>query len=403
MSQEKLPRFLAETSHWFAFAGQHVYLYPLLPEIAFKGKRVLDVLADGDLGLIGLAQGIDRYVAFDVSNYALAFYELKIAAIKVLSREEFIDFFIPDELRTLHHGFDFEEKTVRQCFASRAELITVRDRYFKEFTAFDGSIRYKFNADELLKDGSVPEIKETMVKDFVKEHTTEKFSKLFNASFYAYDYPAPIVSPQRTAKQFAWDTYLKLREHIVAKSRAMLDPVMFNSYQDEKGALQPYARLVTIEEITKARIDIIRYLSDAALYEQIQNKLRTHGFNYRLIQGLDEVVLDSLTGESFDLVSFANVPTYKQNDIERLKLFEKVKMILNKKGFFIFHVNNPFGRTADNDTRASAFRNLPANGFKLIKAIEPDEVMDGIKRLYGKDHGDPNKPYHVIFIYQRIE
>lgn len=94
---DRLPKWLSETSQWFAFGQQLVWAYQDL--LDYKDKKMLDVLADGDLGLIGLNKGVKKYVSFDISKYAVAFYELKLAAIKALSQQEFADFFVPNEIQ----------------------------------------------------------------------------------------------------------------------------------------------------------------------------------------------------------------------------------------------------------------------------------------------------------------
>lgn len=87
LTKDHLPKWLGETSFWFAFGQQLVWAYQDLLE--YKDKKMLDVLADGDLGLIALNKGVKKYVSFDVSKYACAFYELKLAAIKALNQKEF--------------------------------------------------------------------------------------------------------------------------------------------------------------------------------------------------------------------------------------------------------------------------------------------------------------------------
>ena len=56
-------------------------------------KRMLSVIASGDQILCGILEGTKEVDAFDISRFPKYFLYLKMAAIKALSREEYIDFF----------------------------------------------------------------------------------------------------------------------------------------------------------------------------------------------------------------------------------------------------------------------------------------------------------------------
>ena len=67
-----------------------------IPDILENKKRVLCVIGSGDQLLNILLSKPDKVDAFDISVFPRYFLELKIAAIKTLSREEYISFFIDD-------------------------------------------------------------------------------------------------------------------------------------------------------------------------------------------------------------------------------------------------------------------------------------------------------------------
>ena len=56
-------------------------------------KRMLSVIASGDQILCGILEGTKEVDAFDISRFPKYFLYLKMAAIKALSREEYLDFF----------------------------------------------------------------------------------------------------------------------------------------------------------------------------------------------------------------------------------------------------------------------------------------------------------------------
>lgn len=78
---------------WFHFGTQHQLTYSKL--LDFKGKDVLDCFADGDFGLMAMERGAKSYNGFDISQYAMYFYELKMTALRNLNFEEFRSFFVP--------------------------------------------------------------------------------------------------------------------------------------------------------------------------------------------------------------------------------------------------------------------------------------------------------------------
>ncbi len=67
-----------------------------MPDILENKKKVLCVIGSGDQVLNVLLSEPEKVDAFDISVFPRYFLELKIAAIKSLSREEYISFFIDD-------------------------------------------------------------------------------------------------------------------------------------------------------------------------------------------------------------------------------------------------------------------------------------------------------------------
>ena len=67
-----------------------------MPDILENKKKVLCVIGSGDQVLNALLSEPEKIDAFDISIFPRYFLELKIAAIKTLTREEYISFFIDD-------------------------------------------------------------------------------------------------------------------------------------------------------------------------------------------------------------------------------------------------------------------------------------------------------------------
>ncbi len=75
-------------------------------EILENKKKILCVIGSGDQILNALLSIPERIDAFDISSFPMYFLELKIAAIKTLTREEFISFFIDDIDRKNEEYYD---------------------------------------------------------------------------------------------------------------------------------------------------------------------------------------------------------------------------------------------------------------------------------------------------------
>ena len=67
-----------------------------IPDILENKKKILCVIGSGDQILNILLTKPEKVDAFDISIYPMYFLELKIAGIKTLTREEYINFFIED-------------------------------------------------------------------------------------------------------------------------------------------------------------------------------------------------------------------------------------------------------------------------------------------------------------------
>lgn len=93
-------------------------------------KRILSVIASGDQILNSILDGAREVDAFDISVYPKYFMFLKIAAIKSLSREEYIEFF--------YESTDTSEKYDEMYDKIRVNLTgSVRDFWDSLFDFFD--------------------------------------------------------------------------------------------------------------------------------------------------------------------------------------------------------------------------------------------------------------------------
>lgn len=77
-----------------------------ITDILENKKRVLCVIGSGDQILNVLLSEPEKVDAFDISAFPRYFLELKIAAIKTLSREEYLSFFIEDIDRRNEEYYD---------------------------------------------------------------------------------------------------------------------------------------------------------------------------------------------------------------------------------------------------------------------------------------------------------
>ena len=76
----------------YAFTTENLAGY--LPHFVWDNKRVLTVCGSGDqIGNLALL-GAEEILAFDINKNALSWAELKLAALKALSFQEYLDFFL---------------------------------------------------------------------------------------------------------------------------------------------------------------------------------------------------------------------------------------------------------------------------------------------------------------------
>lgn len=61
------------------------------------GKKVLTVAGSGDQALMTIKNGAEQVQMFDINRFALYYSNLKLAAVKALTYEEYIEFFTPQE------------------------------------------------------------------------------------------------------------------------------------------------------------------------------------------------------------------------------------------------------------------------------------------------------------------
>lgn len=96
-------------------------------------KRILSVIASGDQILNSILDGTREVDAFDISVYPKYFMFLKIAAIKSLSREEYIDFFY--ESTDTSEKYDEMYDKIREHL--KGEVKVFWDSLFDFFDWFD--------------------------------------------------------------------------------------------------------------------------------------------------------------------------------------------------------------------------------------------------------------------------
>ena len=103
------------TEHSFIYKKTNERLQDILDIFSDKDK-ILCVIGSGDQILNALLNRPQKIDAFDISIYPKYFLELKIAAIKTLTREEFIDFFINDINYKKEDYYDdlFYEKIIKE-------------------------------------------------------------------------------------------------------------------------------------------------------------------------------------------------------------------------------------------------------------------------------------------------
>ena len=103
------------SEHSFIYKKTNERLQDILDIFSDK-ENILCVIGSGDQILNAILNRPQKIDAFDISIYPKYFLELKIAAIKTLTREEFIDFFINDINYKKEDYYDdlFYEKIIKE-------------------------------------------------------------------------------------------------------------------------------------------------------------------------------------------------------------------------------------------------------------------------------------------------
>ena len=84
--------YSSEFSRIYTFTTENISGY--INYFDFNNKNLLTVGSSGDQVLNALLSEPEKIDAFDISIFPRYFLELKIAAIKTLTREEYISFFM---------------------------------------------------------------------------------------------------------------------------------------------------------------------------------------------------------------------------------------------------------------------------------------------------------------------
>ncbi len=118
----------SELSSIYPFTNENIAAY--YSKFDFKDKRILTVLGSGDQVLNAILLGAKEIDCFDISIFANFYFALKKAAIKALTYEEFLDFFI--EYNTV-----FEIKLYSKiCKYLSPEIKKFWDSLYLEFSGY---------------------------------------------------------------------------------------------------------------------------------------------------------------------------------------------------------------------------------------------------------------------------
>ncbi len=172
----------------FIFTTENISGY--LSQIDVENKDLLVPCASGDHAFEALNKGAHKVDLFDINAYSYHIMQLKIAAIKVLSREEFLNFF-------LRKNLDYTEN--QNAFNKKIYIDKIRDQlptYSKNFwnqvySLFkDGKNIYNYGLIINTNNNSKAYINLLdYLKDDNYELLREKFHKLDenNSTFFNYN------------------------------------------------------------------------------------------------------------------------------------------------------------------------------------------------------------------------
>ncbi|HEX8994021.1 MAG TPA: DUF3419 family protein [Candidatus Paceibacterota bacterium] len=99
--KRKKERKMTKDAPMYVYATEMVAHY--YEQLGLKGKRVLTVVGSGDQVINALYYGASEVVGYDINRNALYIAELKMAAIKTLSYQEFLRFFSESKV-----GFEYD-------------------------------------------------------------------------------------------------------------------------------------------------------------------------------------------------------------------------------------------------------------------------------------------------------
>jgi len=165
------------------------WLYPFTNEnikgyysdIDFNDKDVLCVTSSGDHALNAILNGAKSVSSFDINPLAKYYLELKIAAIKTLTLEEFIMFFYNKKITTYKYCLN---KKIYEKFNNNLcnEYREFWDYFFDNYTKKDIFKSYLFSDDYLNLNALV------QVNSYLKDENYYKLKDLLsNKSIRYYD------------------------------------------------------------------------------------------------------------------------------------------------------------------------------------------------------------------------
>lgn len=164
------------TEHSFIYKKTNERLQDILDIFSDKDK-ILCVIGSGDQILNALLNRPQKVDAFDISIYPKYFLELKIAAIKTLTREEFIDFFINDINYKKEDYYDdlFYEKIIKELDGD------VRDfwKYLFDFNDwYDIYNSMLFSTEPVIKEYALVQNKYLTEEEYYKLREILKINKI---------------------------------------------------------------------------------------------------------------------------------------------------------------------------------------------------------------------------------
>lgn len=161
----------------YLFTNENIKKY--YSYIDFKEKDVLCVTSSGDHTLNALLYGAKSVTSFDINPIAKYYSELKIAAIKTLSLEEFILFFYDKKLLT--YKYFFNKKTYKKFSNNlQKEYKVFWDYFFNTYNKIDIFKSYLINDDYLTLKGLLE------VNSYLNEENYYKLRDILNDKKITY-------------------------------------------------------------------------------------------------------------------------------------------------------------------------------------------------------------------------